>query len=149
MVLKIFHIILRLILGGMLAYGGMAKFSKPVPEPAQMIKQVEEGADLTSDTAVLKIKNYIFGMKQTGYFWTFLGIAEFLAGILLLSQVFGVIGAIVALPLTLNIFLFHLFLKPDDVPGLLETLGLLAINLWLIAVAYPKWKPLLIDRKIW
>lgn len=148
MLLKIVHIVLRLILGGMLAYGGIAKFSKPVPEPTQMIAQVQKGEDLTSNIKVLKIRNYIFGMKQTGYFWPFLGIVEFLAGILLLSQVFGTLGAIVGLPVVLNIFLFHLFLKPDDIPGLLQTLGLLTINLWLIAVAYPRWKPLLMDKKL-
>ncbi|MBC9795613.1 DoxX family membrane protein [Sinomicrobium weinanense] len=149
MPLKIIHIVLRLILGGMLVYGGFAKFSKPVPEPTQIIEQVQKGEDLTSNIDLLKMRNYIFGMKQTGYFWPFLGIVEFLAGILLLSQVFGALGAIVALPVTLNIFLFHFFLKPGDMPGLLQTLGLLAINIWLIAAAYSRWKPLLIDKKIW
>ncbi|RNL85150.1 DoxX family membrane protein [Sinomicrobium pectinilyticum] len=148
MAVKIIHIVLRLILGGMLAYGGIAKFSRPVPEPTQMIEQVRNGEDLTSDIKVLKIRNYIFGMKQTGYFWPFLGVVEFLAGILLLSQVFGILGAVIALPVTLNIFFFHLFLEPDQIRELLQTLGLLAINIWLIVAAYPKWKQIVMD-KIW
>ncbi len=148
MAVKIIHIVLRLILGGMLAYGGIAKFSRPVPEPTQMIEQVRNGEDLTSDIKVLKIRNYIFGMKQTGYFWPFLGVVEFLAGILLLSQVFGIVGAVIALPVTLNIFFFHLFLEPDQIRELLQTLGLLAINIWLIVAAYPKWKQIVMD-KIW
>ncbi|MGS2764317.1 DoxX family membrane protein [Sinomicrobium sp. M5D2P9] len=148
MAIKIIHIVLRLLLGGMLAYGGIAKFSKPIPEPTQMIEQVQNGEDLTSDIKVLKIRNYIFGMKQTGYFWPFLGVVEFLAGILLLSQVLGILGAIIALPVTLNIFFFHLFLEPDDIRELLQTAGLLAINIWLIIAAYPRWKQIVMD-KIW
>jgi uncharacterized membrane protein YphA (DoxX/SURF4 family) len=143
---KIFNIILRLFLGGMLFYGGIEKFKKPIPAPNTVIEQVKAGEQIAPNTEVLKIKNYIFGMKQTNYFWQFLGIAELLAGFLLLCQVFWMIGAIVTLPLTLNIFLFHLFLERDETGELLMTLAYLLINIWLIAISYPKWKGILVDK---
>lgn len=132
----------------MLLYGGVKKFTKPLPAPTAMIETIQKGEEVAPNTEVLIIKNYIFGMKQTNYFWQFLGIMELLAGVLLLSQVSSLIGAILALPLTINIFLFHLFLEPNDVAELFQMLGLLLINLALIGFSYKLWKPMLLDKTI-
>jgi uncharacterized membrane protein YphA (DoxX/SURF4 family) len=147
-VLKITQIISCLILGGMLLYGGSKKFDKPIPSPTEIIEKVKEGQEIAPTAEILKIKNYIFGMKQTNFFWQFLGFAELLAGILLLSLVFSRIGALVALPITINIFLFHVFLEPDEVGELIQMLGLLLINIFLIASSYKIWKPLVYDKTI-
>jgi uncharacterized membrane protein YphA (DoxX/SURF4 family) len=147
-VFKITQIISCLILGGMLLYGGSKKFDKPIPSPTEIIEKVKEGQEIAPTAEILKIKNYIFGMKQTNFFWQFLGFAELLAGILLLSLVFSRIGALVALPITINIFLFHVFLEPDEVGELIQMLGLLLINMFLIASSYKIWKPLVYDLKI-
>jgi uncharacterized membrane protein YphA (DoxX/SURF4 family) len=85
-------------------------------------------------------------MKQTNYFWQFLGITELLFGLLILSQVFRLIGSILALPIVINIFLFHLFLEPNEIGELIETFALLVINIWLIAYEYPKWKTILYNK---
>ena len=146
LVFKIFNIALKLFLGGMLFYGGIQKFQKPIPKPNTVIEQVMAGEELAPNEDVLKIKNYIFGMKQTNYFWQFLGFVELLAGALLLSQVFWIIGAFVALPLTLNIFLFHLFLETDDTADLLMTISLLLINIWFVIKSYDKWKSIVMDK---
>lgn len=106
--IKIVIIILNLYVGGFMIYGSLGKF-KPTPKPTEIIEKVQKGEEVAPNIDVLKIKNYIFGMKQSGFFWPFLGIMEFLVGFLLVSQVFSRIGAIVALPLTFNIFLFHFF----------------------------------------
>jgi uncharacterized membrane protein YphA (DoxX/SURF4 family) len=145
---SIIRIIFNLILGGMLFYGGIMKFDKPMPSPSAFVEKVQRGEELAPNTEVLKISNYIFGMKQTGFFWEFLGIVELAAGLLLISQVLSGIGALIALPVILNIFLFHLFLTPEDVGELLETGGLLFINLILIGMTYKTWKPLVYDKEI-
>jgi uncharacterized membrane protein YphA (DoxX/SURF4 family) len=131
----------------MLVVGSFAKF-KSNPAPTEMIEKVKAGEDLSKDLQVLKIKNYIFGMKQSGFFWQFLGIAELVCGILLLSQFLGFVGAVMTVPLTLNIFLFHLYLEPHEIGELIETAGLLVINLWLIAFEYKSWKHLILT-KVW
>lgn len=145
--IKIIIIILNLFVGGFMIYGSFGKF-KPTPKPTEIVEKVQKGEEVAPNVEVLKIKNYIFGMKQTGYFWTFLGILEFLSGVLLVSQFFSRIGAIVALPITLNIFLFHLFLEPNEVGELLLTLALLLANIALIGFSYKIWKPLLLDSNI-
>lgn len=87
-------------------------------------------------------------MKQSGFFWPFLGIMEFLAGFLLVSQVFSRIGAFVTLPLTVNIFLFHLYLEPHEIGELIQVTLLLLANLVIIGYSYKIWKPLLFDKSI-
>lgn len=144
---KIFNIVLKLFLGGMLFYGGIQKFQKPIPQPNAIIEQVKSGEEVAPNTNILMIKNYIFGMKQTNYFWQFLGFAELLAGGLILSQVFWMVGAFIAFPLTINIFLFHLFLETHETGELLMTLSLMLINLWFIMISYDKWRAIVIDRK--
>ena len=144
----IFNLVLRLLLGGMLVLGGIEKFEKPIPSPTSQIEQVKSGELTTKNVKVLKIKNYIFGMKQTNYFWQFLGIIEIAFGLLLISQVFGLFGAIMALPVTINIFLFHVFLEGDEVSELIECGLILAANIWLIAYEYKRWKGIIFSKQI-
>ena len=146
---KIIIIILNLILGGMLLFGGIEKFTKLIPAPTSMIEQIKKGEEVAPNMEVLKIKNYIFGMKQTNYFWQFLGIIELLAGVLLISQFFSKIGAFIAMPITLNILLFHVFLEPNEIGELFQMLGLLIINIVLIAYTYKIWKSLLINKNFY
>jgi uncharacterized membrane protein YphA (DoxX/SURF4 family) len=145
---SIFNIAISLFLGWTLFWGGTRKFSKPLPTPNAQIEAFKKGEYDKIDESTLKIKNYIFGMKQTGYFWQFLGISEILASLLLFSQVFRLIGAVVAFPMTIQIFLFHLFLEPNEVGELIETGLMFLFNLWLIGIEYHKWKHLLFNKSI-
>lgn len=144
---KILIIILNLYVGGFMIYGSFGKF-KPTPKATEIIEKVQNGEEVAPNEDVLKIKNYIFGMKQSGFFWPFLGIMEFLAGFLLVSQVFSRIGAFVTLPLTVNIFLFHLYLEPHEIGELIQVTLLLLANLVIIGYSYKIWKPLLFDKSI-
>lgn len=145
--IRIFTIILNLYVGGFMIYGSLGKF-KPSPKPTEIIEKAQNGEEVAPSEDVLKIKNYIFGMKQSGFFWPFLGIMELLAGILLISQVFSRIGAFVAFPLTLNIFLFHLFLEAHEIGELILTFTLFLATIVLIGLTYEIWKPLLYDKKL-
>ncbi|GAB4395823.1 MAG: DoxX family membrane protein [Microscillaceae bacterium] len=146
--IKIINIVLSLFLGGMLLQGGLKKFSGPMPTPTTQREAIKKGEFDQIDPATLKIKNYIFGMKQTGYFWQFLGISEVLVALLILSQVFRFPGALMAVPITIQIFLFHLYLEPHETGELLETGGLLAANVWLIGFEYPRWKHLIFTTSL-
>jgi uncharacterized membrane protein YphA (DoxX/SURF4 family) len=146
----IIYLLLSLFVGGMMCYGGYQKFAKPIPAPTQMIETFEkEGVTkLKENIEVLQIKNYIFGMKQTNYFWQLLGICELLFGIMVLSQVMRFMGAVLLLPISLHIFLFHVFLEPNDLVELLQTALLLLANIALVAKEYPKWKSLVFIKFI-
>lgn len=146
--LAVFNIGISLFLGWTLLWGGIRKFNKPLPTPKAQIEAIQKGEYEKLDEATLKIKNYIFGMKQTGYFWQFLGISEIMVSLLLISQFFRFIGSVMALPITIQIFLFHLFLEAHEIGELIETGIMLAINLWLIAYEYPRWKHLVVNKPI-
>jgi len=138
--LKIAIIIIRLALGGLFIYAGIQKFIPKPPKP-----QSEATVELPPN--VVTIKAYIGGLKQTGYFWPMLGVAELAAGILLVSQYLSLLGAVLLLPVTFNIFMFHLFLKPNDVPDLLMSVLYLLGNLAIIGWYYPKFKNVLLNFK--
>lgn len=131
--IRIFIITIRIALGGLFIYAGVQKF---IPKPPRV--QTEANRELPAH--VVKIKAFIGGMKQTEYFWPVLGVAEILCGVLLLSQYLALLGAVMLVPITLNIFLFHLFLEPHETGELAMTGLYLLGNLVIIAYHYPNLK---------
>ena len=140
--ISILYIALRLLLGGFMIYGGISKFEKPIPSPLEVLHKAEKFSTPDKEATLQKIL-YISGAKQTGYFWQILGICELLFGLLLVFQGSGFIGALFLLPITLHIFLFHLFLEADELPKLFQTSTLFVVNIVLVLKEKEKWKPLL------
>jgi uncharacterized membrane protein YphA (DoxX/SURF4 family) len=140
--ISILFIVLRLLLGGFMIYGGIQKFEKPIPSSIEVLEKAEKFSAPDKEPTLQKIL-YISGAKQTGYFWQVLGICELIFGFLLIIQGTGFIGALFLLPITLHIFLFHLFLEADEVGELIQTGGLFLINIALVLKEKEKWKHLL------
>ena len=140
--ISILCIIFRLFLGGFMIYGGIQKFKKPIPTPIEVLEKANKFSSPEKESTLKKIL-YISGSKQTGYFWQVLGMCELLFGFLLILQGTGFIGALFLLPITLHIFLFHLFLEPNDVGELLQTGALFTINIALVVREKERWKNLL------
>lgn len=143
----ILFVLLRLLLGGLLIYGGVQKFARPIPEPVEVAERAAQFKEPGQEGTLQKIL-YISGAKQTGYFWQVLGICELLFGLLLVIQYTGFVGAVFALPITLHIFLFHLFLEADEMGELAKTAGMLFINILIVLREYPGWKRLLWVRPL-
>ncbi len=143
----ILFIVLRLLLGGLLIYGGIQKFARPIPEPVEVVERAARFTEPGKEPTLQKIL-YISGAKQTGYFWQVLGICELLFGLLLVVQYTGFVGAVFALPVTLHIFLFHLFLEAEEMAELAKTAGMLFVNILLVLREYSRWKQLLWLRPI-
>ena len=139
---NILFIVLRLILGLMMIYGGIQKFQKPIPTPIEVVEKAEKFKSPEKENTLQKIL-YISGAKQTGYFWHVLGICELLFGLMLVIQTTGFIGAVFLLPITLHIFLFHLFLEREEIGELLQTGGLFLINIALVLKERELWRHLL------
>ncbi len=144
---SILFIILRLFLGGMMVYGGVEKFQRPIPKPTEVVEKAQKFREPEKENTLQKIL-YISGAKQTGYFWQVLGVCELLFGLLVIFQGTGFIGALLLLPVTLHIFLFHVFLEADEAGELLLAAALLAINILLVLKEYPRWRHLLWIRPL-
>ena len=131
---------MRLGLGGLFIYGGVQKF---IPRPPR--SPTEEVAKVPSH--VQKIRSYIGGLKQTEYFWPMLGVVELIGGLLLVSQYLSLLGAVILLPVTFNIFLFHAFLTPHETGEIIMTIIYLSVNVLIISWYYPKLKPTFLNFK--
>ena len=123
-------------------YGGVQKFVKPMPSPVEVVEKAQKFTSPEKQSTLQKIL-YINGAKQTGYFWQVLGLCELLFGLLLIFQGTGFIGALFLLPITLHIFLFHLFLEADEVGELIQTGAFFFINTALVLREKEKWKHLI------
>lgn len=137
--LKILILVTRIALGGLFVYAGTQKF---IPKPPR--SATEQAVELPDH--VVKIKAMIGGLKGTNYFWPVLGVAEIICGLLLISQFYALLGAVMLVPLSLNIFFFHLFLEPHDVGELIMTGLYLLANMALLAYDYPKLKMAFLTR---
>ena len=140
--ISILFIVLRLLLGGFMIYGGIQKFEKPIPSSIEVLEKAEKFSAPDKEATLQKVL-YISGAKQTGYFWQVLGICHLIFGFLLIIQGTGFIGALFLLPITLHIFLFHLFLEADEIGELIQTGGLFLVNIALVLKEKEKWKHLL------
>jgi len=98
--MRIAAIIVRVLMGLMFVFSAAVYFFKlmPVPEMTGPIKTFNEG------------------LAASGYFMPFLKGVETIAGLALIVGLFVPLATVVILPITVNIFLVHLFLAPEGIP---------------------------------
>jgi putative oxidoreductase len=101
---------IRFLLGLMMVNAGLNKFLHYMPMP----EMTEQAMELMG----------AFG--ASGYMFPLIAITEIVAGILLLTKKYNALGAVLMMPITVNIFLFHAFL---DTAGMGMGIVLLAINI--------------------
>lgn len=77
-------------------------------------------------------------MYQTGFYWRFLGFAQFLAGSLLVTQRFATVGALIFLPIILNVCLITHSVDFGSGTPVITTLMLLG-TVYLVLWDYKKW----------
>lgn len=82
---------------------------------------------------------YFFeAMYQSGFYWNFLGWAQFISGALLMSQRFSTIGALVFLPVITNVCLITHSVNFGSGTPVITTLMLLG-TIFLVLWDYKKW----------
>jgi putative oxidoreductase len=65
----------------------------------------------------LSVDNFLIdGMKATGYLYPLLGMTELVIGFFLAANRFIPLSLVLAAPIMLNIFLYHVFLAPGGLP---------------------------------
>lgn len=95
----------------------------------------ERFTSLPVDTPV----GYFFeAMYQSGFYWNFLGWSQFIAGALMMTQRFATVGAMMFLPIILNVTLITHSVDFGSGTPLITSLMLLG-TLFLVLWDYPKW----------
>ena len=86
------------------------------------------------------VKVFMDGVNASGYLMPLIKITELLCGIAFVTGRFVPLAAIVIAPITVNIFLFHVFV---DTSGLPVAIFLVLANLFLAYANWEKYKPIL------
>jgi uncharacterized membrane protein YphA (DoxX/SURF4 family) len=133
--------ILSIILAIFMIEGGIDKFSGSKVDAEKTISKINKYSLEKNEVVIQKIL-FISGMKQTGYLWELIGFSEILFGLMIIIKRTRTIGAILLLPVTLNILLFHAFLEPDEILSLFHVALLFLINSIIIISNRNKVKPL-------
>lgn len=115
--MKIATLMTRLLLGALLLFASISYFFKFMEEPV-----------FTGN-----MNTFNKGIAASGYLMPLAKIVEFIAGLTFVTGKFIKIGAVIAVPVTLNIFLINIFMMPEGIP--IATLLFLG-NLFLI---YTNW----------
>jgi uncharacterized membrane protein YphA (DoxX/SURF4 family) len=103
----------RIFFGFMMVNSGLNKFLNYMPIP-----EMTESAEALMGALVASI--YIFPL---------VAIVELLAGGLIITKKYNALGAVLMMPVIVNIFLIHTVLNPT---GIILSLVLLLINIWIL-----------------
>jgi putative oxidoreductase len=123
--MKIAVIIVRVLLGLLYVMASVMVLFKLGPTPP-----VPVGA----------AKEFMEGMMATGYLLYLIKVTELVCGLLFVIGRFVPLAAVMIFPVSLNIFLYHVFVPGDGLP---VAIFVLSANLF-IAYAYrEKYKPML------
>jgi len=98
--MKIAVTIVRVLMGLMFLFASIAFFFKLMPQP--------------EISGPMKLFNE--GLAASGYFMPFLKVVELICGVLLVAGLFIPLTAIIIFPITIHIFLVHLFMAPEGLP---------------------------------
>ncbi len=115
----------RFMLGGVYVLFGLNYFFSFMPMDA-----------LEREAAI----RFMDGLHGSRYFFPFLKTVEVVMGLLLISGFYSALALIILMPVTLNIFLFNLFLNPTSLP---LALIMMIAHLYLAWVHKPYYKGLL------
>jgi len=116
-------IVIRFLLGLMMVNAGLNKFFHYIP----MSEMSQSAMDLMD----------AFGASE--YMFPLIAITEIVAGVLLLTKRYTAVGAVLMIPITVNIFLFHMFL---DTAGMGMGIVLLLINIAILVSENKRLYPL-------
>jgi len=92
-----------------------------------------------------KAGDFMGGLRQSGYLFEYMKAMQIIGAVLLFINRWAVMTTIVLFPISLNIFLFHVFLQLN---GLGTAVILIAANLFLLYAYRPHYRVLLAKRPL-
>jgi len=122
-IIKLFVIYLRYLIGFAFVFASIVKI---------------KGERFTSIPTTEPVGYFFEAMYQSGFYWNFLGWAQFVSGALLMSQRFSTIGAFVFFPVILNVCLITNSIDFGSGTPVITTL-MLSGTLFLLLWDYKKW----------
>ncbi|GGE40533.1 DoxX-like protein [Pedobacter psychrotolerans] len=124
--MKIATIVIRVLLAGMYLFASIPYFLKIIPG---------EMPAMTADQTT-----FMTGITASVYLMPLIKGTELISGILLLIGRTAPLGALLIFPVTLNIFLYHAFLGPKELPMVAV---MLIFNVFLFFAYKQKYLPII------
>ncbi|MEZ4772645.1 MAG: hypothetical protein R3D00_05625 [Bacteroidia bacterium] len=124
---QLFTIYLRYLIGGAFVFASLIKI-----KGGRFTG--ESGEDMPIDTAW----HFFETLYRSGLYWKFIGLGQLIAGGLLMTQKFSKLGAVIFMPIVLNIFIITLSYDFHNTP--IITGGLVLANVYLLIWDWPVFK---------
>lgn len=105
--------VFRILFGLLMVNSGLNKFLQYMPMP-----------EMTPEAGAL-----MGAFLEAGYMFPLVAVVELLAGAMIISKRFNALGAVLMMPITVNIFLIHTVLDPA---GFVMGAILLVLNIWFL-----------------
>ncbi len=99
------------------------------------------GERFTALSSLHPMGSYLDGLYHTGFYYTFIGVVQILAAILLLIPRTATLGAFVYFPVILNICILSVAVRFDG--SLVSSVLMVFANIYLLCWDYHKWKGIL------
>jgi len=120
--------VVSLLFGLMLINSGLNKFFQYMPVPKDLPENL------------MKLMG---AFMQIGWLFPLIAVAEIVGGILVITNKYRALGAIIIFPVMIGIVLTHIVNAPSGLP---IALVLFAINLWIIIENWNKYLPMINER---
>lgn len=130
---QIFTIFVRYLLGSAFVWASILKI-----RGVRFTPQSAEHAPINSLPHLLET------MYRSGFYWHFIGWAQFTAGLLLMSQIFSTLGAVMYFPIMLSIFILTTYFQSPEI--LCVTSFMLLANIYLLVWDWNRLKFILIPK---
>jgi len=119
--MKIATLIVRILVGGLMLFASLSYFFKFGEQPAPV-------GDMKTLMAGFMASKYLLPLAKS---------VELIAGLTIISGKFMKIGAVILVPVTLNILLINVFMMPEGIP---IAAALFVGNLFLIYTNWDSYK---------
>jgi hypothetical protein len=130
---QLFTIFTRYLLGTAFVWASILK-----------IKGIRFEPQSGEDAPIHSLSHLLESMYRSGFYWSFIGWGQFLAGFLIMSQVFSTLGAVVYFPIILSIcILTTAFESPVFI---LMTSSMLLANLYLLLWDWNRLKFIVVNK---
>jgi len=83
---------------------------------------------------------FLQALGDTGYMNYIMGIIQILVGLMFITRRYVALGAVILMPISFNIVIFHLFL---DLKTIIPGLIIFALNIFILYTEHDKYKSLL------
>jgi uncharacterized membrane protein YphA (DoxX/SURF4 family) len=130
---QIFTIFVRYLLGMAFVWASILK-----------IRGIRFTPESAENAPINSLPHLLEAMYRSGFYWSFIGWGQFIAGFLLMSQTFSTLGAIVYFPIMLIIFILTTYFQS---PGILAVTSLMLLaNIYLLLWDWNRLKFIVVDK---